>query len=89
MTFCVITDKRCRRMRRFLFPKSFFPARVAKLGEDLAVRKRQAPRATRCSGPSLRPDQEAYGSRYGSKLSPPCQRNMSALHVKSNDNSLW
>lgn len=27
MTSCVITDKRSRRVRNFLFPKSFFPAR--------------------------------------------------------------
>lgn len=33
MTSCVITDKRSRRTREFLLPKSFFPARVAKLGK--------------------------------------------------------
>lgn len=59
MTSCVITDKRSRRVRNFLFPKSFFPARGGEIwGGGAPVRKREAPRVARCSQPSLRPDQK-------------------------------
>jgi hypothetical protein len=93
MTSCVITDKRSHRIRKFLLPKSFFPARVparvAKLGKDLSVRKRQAPRVARRTRPSVRREQESYSWKHGWKLSAPRQRGTAALHVKSNDDALW